>query len=121
MLITARAGERTRIIRRISNSVPASYRFLAEPLDAGKDVSGTVEVKGSAWLFPKAAARQKLQRENSVEKGAWDTLYSVYVIPDADVKITLSGARRPQVWIYIVLAIIVLAVVSSAIPYFLNL
>jgi len=118
--ITVKAGQRTQIIRRFSNSVPATYRFLAEPVEAGKELCGLVEVKGSAWLFPKPAVTQKLQRENSVKKGAWDTLYSVYVTPDADIKITLSSAPISQLWLIIALAITAVAVVASLVPYFLN-
>lgn len=108
--IEIKAGERKRIIRRFSNSLQATYQFAAEPV-GGNPVSGTVEVKGSKWIFPKPAASQPLKPDNSVEKGMWDSFFSVHVIPDSDVKITLQGARYPRLWIYL---LIVLAIVAAA-------
>lgn len=118
--VIVRAGERTRLFGSFSNSVPATYRFSAEPLVEGEGVSGRVEVKGSTWLFPKPASTQELQAENSVTKGAWDTLYSVYVTPGSDVRITLTSAPVSQLWLIITLAITALAVISSLVPYLMK-
>ncbi len=103
------AGERRRIIRVFSSSVATTYRFRAEPLEG--TVSGTVEVKGSNWIFPKPAVSQELAEDNTVEKGAWDTLFSVTVVPDGDVRVITEGRsmRSAGVLAAIVGVIVVLA------------
>lgn len=92
--IDIKAGQRTRLISRFSNSVPTAYQFKAEALPAAGHlsgpVSGIIEIKGSNWLFPKAAAEQPLQPANAVEKTMWDTFYKVYVTPDTDVRIIVA-------------------------------
>lgn len=88
--ITIAKGERKKILSRFSNSLQMTYRFEAEPVHAGDALSGTVEVKGSKWIFSKPPVTQALARENAVEKGIWDTFYSVHVTPGCDVTITLS-------------------------------
>lgn len=110
-------GERKRIIRRISNSMQMTYQFEAEPLSAQDKLSGTVEVAGSNWIFPKAAIIQGLESDNSVSKGAWDTFYSVYVTPDCDVSISINQSRISQLPLLLLGAglIILLAVVSFVI------
>ena len=85
-------GERTKVLSRFSNSLDMTYRFRAEPVSAADTVSGTVEVKGSNWIFSKPPVSQPLARENEVSKGMWDTFYSVYVVPDCDVSITWDAS-----------------------------
>lgn len=110
--IEIKAGERKRIIRKFSSSIVATYEFSAEPVNSTDTLSGTVEVKGSRWLFSKPAETQDLQQQNSVHKGMWDTLYSVYVVPGVDINITLPASRIGPLWMYITIAvfIIILAV-----------
>ena len=86
--ITVRKGERTKILSRFSNSLDMTYRFRAEPVSPADTLSGTVEVKGSNWIFSKPPVSQPLARENEVSKGMWDTFYSVYVEPDCEVAIS---------------------------------
>ncbi len=106
--IAIKAGERRRIIRRFSSSVVATYKFSAEPVDSNDNVSGRIEVKGSRWLFSKPTETQALQQKNVVEKGMWDSFYSVYVVPDVDVKIKLQKSGIGSLWIYITIAILIL-------------
>jgi hypothetical protein len=91
--IVAPAGERTRIIHRFSSSLSQTFAFDVEPVSGEGPVSGTVEVAGSRWLFSKPPVTLDLQPTMSVEKGFWDTRYSVYVTPDRDVKVTLGRPR----------------------------
>ena len=91
-------GERKRIIRKIGNSVPVTYQFKAEPLSAQDTLSGTVEVSGSNWIFSKQPVLQKLEADNSVGKGYWDTFYSIYVTPDCNVKITFNQAGVSKIF-----------------------
>lgn len=86
--LVIRSGERCRIIRRFSNSIPQTFHFEVEPLSGPGDVSGTVEVKGSRWLFRKDTVELPLMPDMSVYKGFWDTLFSIYVSPDQDIKVS---------------------------------
>ncbi|MBL4892562.1 MAG: hypothetical protein JKX91_12235 [Rhizobiaceae bacterium] len=106
-IIEVKAGERKRIIRRLSSSMQKTYHFAAEPVTEGEVLSGTIEVKGSRWIFPKATVMQKLEENNTVEKGMWDTIYSVHVIPECDVKIMFIDARLRNIAIYLTLAIFI--------------
>lgn len=93
-----KAGERERVIRKFSNSLALTYSFDVEPLDLSDVVSGVVEVVGSNWLAPKPAITKELNTSNFVEKGIWDTMYSVYVIPDVDVRVSMAKANFNKMW-----------------------
>lgn len=109
-IIEVKAGERKRIIRSISNSMQRTYNFAAEPMVDGQKLSGVVEVKGSRWIFPKPTIIQKLQTENTVAKGMWDTFYSVHIVPECDVKIMFIDSRLRNIAVYLTLAILVLII-----------
>lgn len=108
-----KAGERKRILSQFSSSIQTTYRFSVEPLVPSADVSGTVEVKGSNWIFPKPAVQQALVRDNSVEKGMWDTFYSVTVTPDCDIHINLEGSSSSKKWLYIAMTLLIVATAIS--------
>jgi len=74
-------------------------------------VSGTVEVKGSNWIFPKPPVIVDLETDNAVDKGTWDTFFEVTVIPDTDVRIAMEerSVRSAGVYAAVVGAIVVLA------------
>lgn len=91
--VVVRRGERCRVIHRFSSSLSQTFSFEVEPVAGPGPVSGTVEVKGSRWLFRKDPVVLELQPTMTVRKGFWDTLYSVFVTPDQDVKVTLHRAR----------------------------
>jgi fumarylacetoacetate (FAA) hydrolase family protein len=112
-VIEIKAGERRRIMRVFFSSVPMTYQFRAEPLEGDDGVSGTVEVKGSNWVFPKLAVTKDLEEDNAVDKGAWDTFFGVTVVPDADVRIFTEERAMRSIGIFaaIIGAIVVLAVV----------
>ncbi len=112
-VIEVKAGHRTRIIHMFSNSIPMEMGFTAHSIKKGGKVSGKVEVKGSNWLFPKAAIKQDLGDENIVKKGMWDTFYAVYVTPEDDVRIETKTTGGVQIWMLLIVAIVVLAVASS--------
>lgn len=75
------------MLRRFSNSIPRTFSFDVEPVDGSGGVSGTVEVAGSRWLFSKPPLVLELRSSMTVEKGFWDTLYSIYITPDQDVRV----------------------------------
>ncbi|VAW04489.1 hypothetical protein MNBD_ACTINO01-2365 [hydrothermal vent metagenome] len=110
-VIEVKAGERRRIKRARLSSVAMTYRFRAEPLVGDGEVSGTVEVKGSNWIFPKPPVIVDLETDNAVDKGTWDTFFEVTVVPDGDVRIVMEerSMRSAGVYAAIVGAIVVLA------------
>ncbi len=109
-IIEVKAGERRRIICSFSNSTQKTYHFRAETPGGGGNVSGIIEVRGSRWLFPKPPVTRKLEAENHVDKGMWDTLFSVFVIPDCDVKITMTGSHFTNLLIYMAMASVIIAI-----------
>ena len=46
------AGCKTRIIRRQFSSLAMTYTLDAVPMIQNDDLAGTVEIKGSDWIFP---------------------------------------------------------------------
>lgn len=82
------AGERTRVVHRRSGSIPREYVIVTEQAGGGVP-TGSVEVRGSRWLFRRPPTVVPLQPEVRVVKGFWDTLFSVHVVPDQDVTVTV--------------------------------
>jgi len=115
--INIKAGEKTRIIHKFSNSLGVSYRFMAQSVKVGEKISGEVEISGSSWFFPKPAVMQPLQEDNVVTKGMWDTFYSVYVTPKSDVTVNLTGSALQSRFLYVIAALVV--VVTAAIVSFI--
>jgi len=111
--IHVKAGERKRIIVQFSNSLKQTHNFIAEPVGSDSDPSGLIEVKGSNWLFPKPVIPLDLKRENAVDKGAWDTFYSVHVTPKTDTKITITSSKVKNIWIYLIIVLVIVAIASS--------
>ncbi len=111
--VSIKAGEHKRVIYRFSNSLQETYHFKAEPINPADDLSGIIEISGSNWLFPKPSVKENLMRENSVSKGAWDSLYSVYVVPDVDVNISFSGSDQPNLkFLLLIAGLIAIAALS---------
>ena len=109
------AGCKTRIIRRRFSSLMMTYIFDAAPTIQDDDLMGTVEVRGADWIFPKSPQRMPLQSRNTVTAGIWDTFFSVYVIPDVDVVISLpSRAVKGLPWIIGLVAIAIVVIVAIA-------
>ncbi len=118
--INIKAGEKTRIIRKVSNAMAVNYSFSVQPATAGEKIAGEIEISGSSWIFPKAPVRQKLSADNVVTKGMWDTFYSVYVTPKHDVTVSLEGGSFNSRFFYLIAGIVILAILSSLIPFLLR-
>ncbi|HSR15004.1 MAG TPA: hypothetical protein VLL51_04590 [Gemmatimonadales bacterium] len=88
--VTAPAGGRTRVIRKSMDSIPRTYRLRFERVDGQGPVSGVVEIHGSRWLFKKPPVVLPLETVMAIPKGFWDTLYSVYVVPNQDVRVSIG-------------------------------
>lgn len=91
--VLVRRGERRRIIHRFSSSLSQTFAFDVEPVAGPGPVSGTVEVRGSRWLLRKDPLLIELGSSMAVRKGFWDTLFSVFITPDQDVRVTLDRPR----------------------------
>jgi hypothetical protein len=91
--VEVRRGDRCRIIHRFSSSLSQTFSFEVEPLVGSGPVSGTVEVRGSRWLFRKDPLLLELTSPMTVQKGFWDTLFSVFITPDQDVKVIRHRPR----------------------------
>lgn len=85
------AGCKRQIVRRQFSSLVTTYTFDAAPILPNSYLTGTVEIKGSNWIFPKSIERVPLQPSNTVTAGVWDTFFSIYVIPEIDVVISLPS------------------------------
>ncbi|MCB2225012.1 MAG: hypothetical protein KQH83_12685 [Actinobacteria bacterium] len=83
------AGVRTRVIRTRTSSIPRTYRLTVEPAPGSGPVGGTVEVQGSRWLFRRDPATVPLDPLVEVRRGYWDTLFTVWVTPVVDVRVTV--------------------------------
>lgn len=112
-VIHIKANEKKRIISQFSNSLRQTHNFSAESVGDAKDPSGLIEVKGSNWLLPKDIVPLDLKRENSVDKGAWDTFYSVHVTPETDTKITLTSSPVKNIWLYVIIMLVIIAFAST--------
>lgn len=89
----APTGERTRVFHRFSSSLPQRITIETEPVDGRSPISGTIEVQGSRWLFPKPTQSVPLAPEVTIAKGFWDTRFTVTVIPDHPMRITVHRPR----------------------------
>ena len=118
--IQINAGQRTRIISKFSNSISTTYRFTASSLSGNGEPTGTIEVKGSNWIFPKPPTSQKLARDNAVAKTMWDTFYSVHVTPDQGVHITLEEGRVNRALLYAALALGITAIAIAMALFGMN-
>ncbi len=106
-------GQRKRILRRFSNSITVDYHFTARPVHTQDTVSGTVEICGSNWVFPKETKKLNLKPENVAGKGTWDTFYSVYVTPDCDIEVTHEKSQTTNLSLLLLLSgVIIIAAIA---------
>lgn len=111
MLIAA--GERKRIIHRVSNSVPATFQVQIEAVNPQEVLAGFIEIEKSAVLIDKNVERLPLEAEMTLEAGFLDAFYSVYVVPDHDIRLFHSGApaKTTRMIFFYALAITVIALI----------
>ncbi len=110
---TIRKGERARILHLISDHIPQLVRFSAAPLEGKGKVSGKIEVRGSRFIFRKPPVEYDLGPKNVVEKGMWETFYSVYVTPDQDIRLGFDSRHlRFRHLLYALMSVVVLAAVA---------
>lgn len=109
--IQAKAEQATKILGKFSNSIPTTYNFSASAVTGENAPSGSIEVKGSNWIFPKPSTIQPLTANNTVAKSMWDVFFSVYVTPDQDVSIELEGGKMKWLLLF---AVLVIGIVGAA-------
>lgn len=109
--IQAKAGQATKILGKFSNSIPTTYNFSASTVTGVHAPSGSVEVKGSNWIFPKPSTIQPLKANNTVTKSMWDVFFSVHVTPDQDVSIELDVGQMKWPLMF---AVLIIGIVGAA-------
>lgn len=91
--VTVDSGDRVEVIRRFGGSIPTDYTITVATGDGGP-VRGTLEVRGSNWIWWKPVEVRPLVAEQVVTKGFWDTRFSVAVTPVAAVEVTVRTSAR---------------------------
>ena len=105
------ADVRTEVFSRTSSSIPAEYQIQVST-ENGEAVSGLLEVQGSQWIFPKPVVTTKLEADNTVKAGYWDTFFKVYITPEIDCVATVPKRFGTSVkWLLLIaLGVLILAV-----------
>lgn len=106
------AGCKTRIIRRQLSSMASTYTFNAAPIIENGYLAGTIEIKGSDWIFPKPSKKVPLEASNIVTVGVWETFFAVYIIPEVDVLITLPSESF-GIWLWLIVLVAAVVVVIA--------
>lgn len=112
------AGERTRILHIVSDSIPQDVTFTVSLVGKNGPPSGTVEIVRSPWFLKKRSERHPMQARQTFRKGFADVDYAVYLTPAQDIRVTFQSRhleRRMLFWILgAVAALAVLA--AMAVP-----
>ena len=116
--IAIAAQERTRIIHRMSNTIPAQFQLTFRPTTATA-VIGKLEIEKSAVIIDKKRETHPLENIMTLKVGYWDAFYSAYVTPEVDVTLELSSLGGLPKWVMLVGLIVIL--VSSALVVFSSL
>ncbi|GAB5446224.1 hypothetical protein [Gymnodinialimonas sp.] len=113
--IPLKAGERTKIFRLFSSSVPSTINFTAQA--EGADVSGTVEVARWHWFSWKHETLP-LKAQNAIEKGFADADFVIHVTADQDCEVTFArkGAGK-GFWLVIGLAVGIVVLAAAMVLF----
>ena len=104
------AGERKRIIHRVSNSVPASFHMQITAANEGEALAGFIEIEKSAVLIDKRVERLALSAEMTLDAGFLDAFYSVYVMPENDIELIHTGAPGKNTRMIFVFALLIVII-----------
>lgn len=88
-ILNAPAGERTLLYQIRQGSLPLSFDFSVAPVNAEESLSGVLEVTASSWIVPQAPQRLPLQARHQVERGMFNTFFTLAIIPDVTVEVTM--------------------------------
>jgi len=110
------AGERTRILHIVSDSIPQDVTFTVSPVGGSGAPSGTVEIVRSPWFLKKRSEHHPIQPRQTFRKRFADVDYAVYLTPGEEVRVAFESRhieRRTLFWILgTVVALAILAAVA---------
>lgn len=105
-----KAGERKRVYRLFSSSIPSTINFDANA-DAG-EITGVVEVDRWHWFSWKRET-VPLKRNNAIEKGFGDADFLIHITPDQDCEVVFQSKSVGGPFLIIVLAVILIVAIAS--------
>jgi hypothetical protein len=114
--LVVKAGERTKILHIVSDSIPQDVTFTVSPVGGNGRPSGTAEIVRSPGFLRKRTERHPVQPAQTFRKGFADVDYALYLTPGEDVRVAFQSRhleRRTLFWILgAVAALAVLAAVA---------
>jgi|GEM_PF-2472614 len=90
--IEIKAGEKMELLRRSFSSVPMTYEFTASTAD-DSELVGRVELHATRTLRGKQVKSVKLQAHNSVKASMWDTFFTIFVVAENELHVTLPQRK----------------------------
>ncbi len=114
---TIKAGERTKVFRLFSSSIPSTINFEAQ---AEGEISGTVEVDRWHWFTWKKETLP-LQANNAIEKRYGDADFIIHVTPDQDCEVVfgkkvMGGALFAILLVAVVIVAIAFVMIAATAP-----
>lgn len=113
--IIAKAGERTKILHIVSDSIPQPVRFTAQRLETFEPPEGTVEIARRHWFARQAPERHPLRAEQTFRKGFADVDYAIYVTPVDDVAIDIQTRHLERKALFWILGGVIVVGILSAV------
>jgi hypothetical protein len=115
---------RTRILHILSDSIPQSVRFTAEPVGAepvgaepvGAEpaLAGLIEIERGGSVIGRKAEQAPLVARNEFRKSLFDSRYAVFVTPGQDTRIVFQSRHFTSRLLFIALGIVlVLGVIAG--------
>ncbi|TDR20596.1 hypothetical protein [Marinicella litoralis] len=111
-IVEIKAGEKVELFSRSFSSVPMTYEFTAMAKQ-GFELLGRVEVHAKGGLRKKQVRFSQLQTSNTVKASLWDTFLTIYVVADADLKVTTPKRKMNALRFTLVMALLVIVVASA--------
>ncbi len=100
-------GARTRVLHIVSDSIPQSVRFTAEPVEADRTLEGTVDVERGGSVFGRKSERASLAARNEFRKGFFDSRYAVFITPAQDTRVVFQSRHVTSRMLFVALAVVV--------------
>lgn len=113
-----KAGERKRIIHRVSSSIPATFQVEVRAHKPDARLAGNVAIEKSIVFIDKKTERLPLTDSFTLNKGFFDGFYTVYVESDEDITVTVNGVSPKQGSSLLIYAL-TLGFISIAVAIFL--
>ena len=118
--LEVKAGERMRIVHKLSNSMPSTIRFTAEAVD-GTPATGMIEIAANKFPGNKVTETRPLEHVNIVEKKMSDSWFSIFVTVEQDTRILFERSQtQSSKLVWALLAVIVIGVIAAVVPLLAN-